>query len=264
MSASISRVADLDSGVDTALRRLILTLADSKRLLGIRYSDWLLGAPSVETAIAASAMAQDEWGHARLLYAMLKDFDLDPMTFEHERPASGYVSVDALDEPFEDWAAVVVGIVVVDGALAVALDGFRRGRWEPAGARVPKMLSEEEFHAEMGRAWFRRLAGGSAEARERLGEALDRFLGPTLAWLAPDDDVHRSLVDADLTEPASTLRSRFEERVGPILGALDVDVAAVEARRDGWDEERRRGPGHPDEDAIERARGDLNRDLFVE
>jgi hypothetical protein len=47
-----------------ALRDLILTLADSKRLLGLRYSDCMLGAPTLEAGIAASSMAQDEWGHA--------------------------------------------------------------------------------------------------------------------------------------------------------------------------------------------------------
>ncbi len=70
-----------------ALERFILGLADGKRLLGVRYSDWLLGAPSIESGIAMSSMCQDEWGHARLLYAMLKELGLDPMRVEHERPA---------------------------------------------------------------------------------------------------------------------------------------------------------------------------------
>ena len=79
------RADDLGPEVRAALRRQVLTLADSKRILGLRYSDWLLGAPSIETGIAASSMAQDEWGHARLLYSMLKDFGEDPTTTEHER-----------------------------------------------------------------------------------------------------------------------------------------------------------------------------------
>lgn len=264
MTQTPTAVTGLDSDVEMPLRRLILGLADSKRLLGIRYSDWLLGAPSVETAIAASAMAQDEWGHARLLYAMLKDFELDPMVFEHERAPAEYASVDCLDDPFEDWAGVVAAIVVVDGALTVALDGFGGGGWETARGRVPKMLAEEEFHADMGRAWFRRLARGSDEARERLGAAVERFLGRTLAWLAPDDDSHERLAAAGITAPAPELRARFEERTAPILETLDVALDAVEPVRDGWDGERGRGPGHPDDDAVERARGDRNRDLFVE
>lgn len=264
MSDPIASAEGLDAEVQTALRRLVLTLADSKRILGIRYSDWLLGAPSVETAIAASSMAQDEWGHGRLLYAMLKDFGLDPMAFEHEREPAEYASVDPLDEPFEDWAAVIAGIVLVDGALYVALEGFSRGVYEPATTRVGKMLSEEEFHVALGRAWFRKLAGGTEESRARLRQRVSEMLPRTLAWLAPDDAAHRLLADFGLTEPAAALRARFEERVGPVLDALEVDLPATRPERDGWDERRGRGPGQPDEGAIERARGDRNRHLFVE
>ena len=151
-----------------ALKRLILTLADSKRLMGIRYSDWLLGAPSIEAGIAASSMAQDEWGHARLLYAMLKGLGVDPMKIEHDRPGEEYASVGVLDEPFEDWAALIAAMTVVDGALSTALGSFSRGSYEAARSRVPKMLAEEEYHASLAAAWYRRLSGSTDEARELL------------------------------------------------------------------------------------------------
>ena len=102
------------------LARHILSLADTKRLLGIRYSDWILGSPSIETGIAASSMAQDEWGHARLLYSMLKRLGFDPFEVEHTRPAERYYSAPPLDDPFADWADFVAATVVVDGALSVA------------------------------------------------------------------------------------------------------------------------------------------------
>lgn len=264
MSEMLGSVAELDAGVREALRRHVLTLADSKRLLGIRYSDWLLGSPSIEAGITFSAMAQDEWGHARLLYAMLKDFDVDPVEIEHERPAEAYASVDPLDRGFEDWAGVVAGVVVVDGALAAALTAFAGGRYESATGRIPKMLSEEVFHRDFGAAWFRRLAEGSDDARRRLAEQAEAMLGRTLAWLAPDDDDPVLLADAGLTDAPETVRERWLEAVAPLLETVGIDAAAAEPMRNGWDAERRRGPGHPEEDAVERARGDRNRALFVE
>ena len=131
---------------------LILTLADSKRMMGIRYSDWILGAPSVEAGIAASSMSQDEWGHARLIYAMLKELGEDPVAVEHDRPAEAYASLDALDEPFDNWADVVAGMVLLDGALSVALEGFSEGSFEFARNRIPKMMQEERYHADLGHA----------------------------------------------------------------------------------------------------------------
>lgn len=265
MSRGRASAADLEEGAREALRRLVLTLADSKRILGIRYSDWLLGSPSVETAISVSAMAQDEWGHARLLYALLKDFGDDPMEIEHRRRRTAYASVDGLDRPLDDWAAVVAAIVVVDGALTTVLEGLAAGGYEPARSRVPKMISEEELHGEMGAAWFRRLASaeGSGGAA-RLREAAEGLLPRTLAWLAPDDGPGRTLAEKGLAAPGDELRERFAGRAGPVLAAVGLDPEAARADRSGWDEVRGRGPGAPGEEAVERARGDRNRHLFVE
>ncbi len=254
----------LDAPTRTALRRLILTLADSKRLMGIRYSDWLLGSPSIETGIAASSMAQDEWGHARLLYAMLKDLGEDPHPVEHERPAEAYASIDPLDVAFPDWAAVVAGMAVVDTALAVALSACADGCFEPATTRVPKMCAEEEFHRSLAFAWYRRLAGSSSkEARRLLREATDAMLPPTLAWLGADDEAARALVERGVTRSGPQLVGEFREAVRDVLASGGVDVDRVEPSA-AWDAERARGPGHPEEEAIERVRGDRNRMLFVE
>jgi len=247
-----------------AFRRLLVSLADSKRVLGIRYSDWLLGAPSLEAGIAASSMAQDEWGHARLLYATLKDFGVDPVTLEHDRSASEYASVEALDAPFEDWAAFITGVVVVDGALTVALEGLLEGGYESVEGRIGKMLGEEEFHHSLGDAWFRRLAGGSPEAQERLRAAVKAMAPPVIRAVAPGDEAHRTLSDSGLTLPAEQLRKRIRDRLEPLCRLLEMEVPEASAATGDWDSTRGRGAGVPAEDVVERARGDRNRALFVE
>lgn len=247
-----------------ALARHILSLADTKRLLGVRYSDWLLGAPSIETGIAASSMCQDEWGHARLLYAMLKDFGYEPFEIEHERPADRYYSAPALDEPFADWADFVAGVIVVDGALAVALQSFGGGAFELARSRIPKMLAEEEFHRAFGDGWVATLADGTADAKARLKDAVSAMAPSTLAWLCPDDDVYAGLVEDGMVDTLEAVRAGFDARLKGPLALLDLDASSLEADREGWDSERRRGPGAPAEEAVERARGDKNRALFVE
>lgn len=264
MSALEAGLPGMDDATRAAFRRLLLALADSKRILGIRYSDWLLGAPSIEAGIAASSMAQDEWGHARLLYASLKDLGSDPVALEHDRGAEAYCSLDPLDEPFQDWADVTAGIVVVDGALAVALEGLLEGGYEPLHGRVGKMLGEEEFHRSLGEAWFRRLAGGTPAARERLGEAFSRMAPPALRAVAPDDVRHRTLAEAGIVWPAEQMRERVRDRLASLAAQLGVEVPDAASLDEGWDTERGRGPGHPAEEAVERARGDLNRALFVE
>ena len=256
-------VSSMDAAGREALERLVLTVADSKRLMGIRYSDWLLGAPSIETGIAASSMAQDEWGHARLLYAMLKELDVDPVPVEHDRPASAYASVGELDEEMPDWAALVAAMVLVDGALTAVLASFSEGTFEPARSRVPKMLAEEEFHASLGAAWYRRLAATEGEARALLTAATRSMLPGLLAWVGADDEAARAMVDAGVIGPANERLTAYREAVRPFTELVGVDVDAVAASGD-WDSARGRTAGAPSEESIERVRGDRNRALFVE
>ncbi|HEV3310642.1 MAG TPA: Phenylacetic acid catabolic protein, partial [Chloroflexota bacterium] len=61
-------------GADSALFSLIQRLADNKYWLGRRYAEWCTAAPTLESAVAASAMAQDEIGHARSHYPLFRQF----------------------------------------------------------------------------------------------------------------------------------------------------------------------------------------------
>lgn len=254
----------LSEEVRAALHREILRLADTKRILGIRFSDWLLGAPSIETGIAASSMAQDEWGHARLLYAMVKDFGEDPKSLEHDRDASEYANAPAVDSEFSDWADVVAGMVVVDGALTARLEGFQAGRYETARSRLAKMLGEEEFHRDMGLAWLRRLGGGSPESKARIAAAVSAMLPTTLAWMAPDDERTAALAAADLGDTAVRTLERFRATYAAPFAAIGVSIPESPVTMADFDVARGRGAGQPDDEAVERARGDRNRMLFVE
>lgn len=250
--------------VREALQRLILSLADTKRMLGIRYSDWLLGAPSIESGIATASMSQDEWGHARLLYAMLKDFGVDPVEVEHSRPPGEYCSAACLDEPFADWAAVVAGIVVVDGTLSLALEGFGAGAYDAARRRIPKMLAEEAFHRDFGQAWMRRIVAGTAEGRERLAVAVEFMLADSVTCLLPDDEEARLLAGAGLTARPREARSRLARGLSEPLAPLGTLSSTDPPLPADWIAARRRPAGEPAGDAVERARGDRNRALFVE
>ncbi len=47
------------------MKTLVGSLADNKAALGRRYAEWAVSAPTLESAVAAAAMAQDELGHSR-------------------------------------------------------------------------------------------------------------------------------------------------------------------------------------------------------
>lgn len=250
------------------IRDLILVLADSKRLLGMRYAEWILGAPELEAGIACASMAQDEWGHARLLYAMLKDFGDDVDGLEHGREPADYRNIEVLDEPVASWPDFVAINVLVDGALATQLEALRSSSFVPLRQRVGKVLEEERFHAAHAAAWFRRLAAAGDASRAALDDAVRRMVADVLRWFGPDSPRATALEAAGVADAAgSKLRDRFIERCAPLMDDLDETAAldAIQPEFDGFDEAtRRRRDGAPDAATITRVRGDRNRAFLLD
>lgn len=275
--ARIDSAADLSAAGRDALRGLILALADSKRVLGLRYSDRMLGAPTLEAGISASSMAQDELGHARLTYALLGDFGDDPKALEHERAAAEYRSHPALDATLGSWADFIGAILVVDTSIAMQYAALVDSRYAPVHNRVQKMLDEERFHFEYATGWVRRMAA-VPQLKEELAASLARFLPETLRWLGDDSAAStRTLVDERLASAdPSALRDRLLARIGPLLGqtGLAHGLGLEESGGEwsyvhsldfgGWDAGTRRASGELDEATAARARGDLNRALLLE
>jgi len=261
-----AKAADLGDDVRPAVRDLILVLADSKRLLGMRYGQWLLGAPELEAGIACASMAQDEWGHGRLLYALLRDFGEETERIEHGREAHEYCSMDVLDAEPLSWPELVAVNALVDTAITVQLQALSTAAYVPLRQRVQKLVDEETFHEAHGAAWLRRLAGGGPEAAEQMHAATRAVLPGVLRWFGPDDDRSRLLREAGVSDGSgSDLRRRFLERVAPLLQAVGAEADGAEPDFAGFDAQRRRGDSSvPDARTIEQVRGDRNRAFLME
>lgn len=260
---------ELSAEALAATRDLILVLADSKRLLGYRYAEWMLGAPELETGIACSSMAQDEWGHARLLYAVLKGFDDDVEALEHGREPDAYRSMALLDEPAASWTDTVALMALADAALSVQFEALKGSSYEPLRQRVEKLLEEEKFHAAHGAAWVHRLADRTDASAAALREALAGQLPGVLGWFGPESERSRGLESAGVVDGTGPqLRQRFLDRLGPLLERAGVEVPELAGQSAGsgeFDEARRRaGGGGPDEDTIRKIRGDHNRAFLMD
>src|SRR4029078_3222139 len=117
-----------DSGMNSAVEgatstmvTLISSYAANKGALGRRYGEWAVSGPTVEAAVAAAAMAQDELGHARATYTVLAKLG-------HPREEDGLDTGHALPmlrDELPDWASMIAANLVIDGVLTTWVAGAR-------------------------------------------------------------------------------------------------------------------------------------------
>ncbi|HET6549420.1 MAG TPA: Phenylacetic acid catabolic protein [Solirubrobacter sp.] len=227
----------------SALVNLILVLADNKYFLGRRLSEWCPGGPSLESAVAAAALAQEELGHARALYPLLDEMPLAeapvPLQRGDER-ARKYV-VSFLDEPLPSWAHVVAALALVDPALTVMFDALRECRFEDLRKRAARIPGEEEFHRKYADGRVRDLArtdGGRAELQARVDELLPEML----CWFGPDGELGVEELKAErlLSMNASELRAAYLADITPVLEQNGLTVKTGDLPWDRWDQLQRR------------------------
>lgn len=200
-----------------ALVGMLARLADTKNYLGRDYAEWCSGAPTLESAVAAAAMAQDELGHARALYPLLRALQPDIGAQGDPETRTAFVQHAFVREPFKNWEDFVTANFLVDTAMTTLLTAAAQSTYEPLAGRSRKALQEEQMHTTHGTAWVRRLAESGPAARAALEASLLRAWDETLCWFGPAgaDDllVRNGILDATPDQ----LRERFLSVIGPTI-----------------------------------------------
>jgi ring-1,2-phenylacetyl-CoA epoxidase subunit PaaC len=214
------------------ISNLVLSIADNKQLLGLRYAEWATRAPSLEADIAAAAMGLDDLGHSRVLYGCLEPLGEDPRGPDRETDPASLCALPYFDEPWASWGQFVAANAVLDTAFTVMIEACVNGSIEVLQHRLRKMLAEEHYHFLHGRSWLRSgIEKGPLD--EAWSEAIEWF-GP------PDGDTAGLHKKGALSMGPAELRSRLEERLETPAPKLELDWKAWDTRR------RRTRPGAVD------------------
>src|SRR5205814_7133793 len=100
-----------------SLSDLVLSIADNKQMLGLRYAEWATRAPSLEADIAAAAMGLDDLGHSRVLYGCLEPLGADPRGPERESDPASLRNLAYFDDPWTEWSQFVAANAILDTAF---------------------------------------------------------------------------------------------------------------------------------------------------
>jgi phenylacetate-CoA oxygenase PaaI subunit len=232
--ADLAMVSSLAPSLREPVFGLLSSLADNKYMLGRRYAEWCTGAPMLESAVAAAAMAQDELGHARSIYPLLRGFPhgLEATQMEEkgwqQRPTS---AMTCLGRPFGAWSDFVAANLLVDTALSTLLAAAIDSPYEPLRQRARKIWQEETGHWVHAAGWMRRLQSGDADIASTLAHVWD----DAFTWFGrADDPVIAPLAAAGLLSAApDELRTQLRARLDPVLQP-DQAAAPLYARTLPW------------------------------
>jgi 1,2-phenylacetyl-CoA epoxidase catalytic subunit len=215
---------------------LIGSLADNKSALGRRYGEWAVSAPTIESAVAAAAMAQDELGHARSTYPVLAKLGVE----RSEEPGldAGY-PMFVIAQELPDWASFIAANLVVDGVLTTFVAGARDSSIEPLAQRARKILQEEGAHKVHAEAWSRRIARLGGDDLALLRQRIEEMWMEAARWPGPDDHSgYREAMAAGMVDSSpAAIRAAVRDWLSGLLGGLSLDEPKDWSE---WDEQHRR------------------------
>jgi 1,2-phenylacetyl-CoA epoxidase catalytic subunit len=227
-----SLVLGLDPEAAAPAANVVVAIADNKYFLARRLAEWGVAAPALESAVACTAIAQEEAGHARALYSLLQDFprDVAPVALEREDDRERKYALSFVRRPERSFVRGIAALTLVDRALTIMLQACASSSFGELRKRAVRILGDEPFHQRYADGRARELA-----LRPEFQAALAAFLPEALCWFGPDGEhglellVDRGIVSMRNDE----LRQAFLNSIGDLAARTGV-VLPVERDRERW------------------------------
>jgi len=218
---------------ETYKRALITQLTvqgDTELISAPAYFTATRDAPTTNTMVSATAIIQDELGHANIAYRLLEDLGVDRHWLLYEREPAKFKHPYGFDQPIDNWAALVTAHALYDRAgITLLSDVHRNTSYGPLKRGLVKVGLEENFHLRHGEVWIRRLAEGGSAGKEAVQKTLDWMFPMGVEWFGMPDDKKHHNAQLDFRLKGMTndqLRQTWLKAVVPLCEELGYEVPA--------------------------------------
>ena len=221
---------DMTESYKKALITQLTVQGDTELISAPAYFMAARDAPSTNTMVSATAIIQDELGHANIAYRLLEDLGVDRHWLLYERDPARFKHPYGFDQPLENWAELVTANALYDRAGITLLgDVHRNTSYGPLKRGLVKVSMEENFHLRHGEVWIRRFAEAGGAAREAVQKALDWMFPMGVEWFGMPDDKKRHNAQLEFRLKGMTndqLRQTWLKAVVPLCEELGYSVPA--------------------------------------
>lgn len=225
----IERVEQMSPSYLEGMIRILTVSADTELISAPAYYNAGKHAPSLNNFGSATAIIQDELGHAHIAYRLMRDLGVDTEWLIYEREPSKFKYPYAFDVPLDSWVELIVANAFYDRAgfclLGDVYESTTFGPWKRALVKVDK---EETFHLRHGENGMRKIAR-SAEGRDELQNAIDWMFLLTVEWFGLPDDLKRHGEQLELGFKGKSndeLRQTWMSTAVPLVHEVGLSVPA--------------------------------------
>ncbi len=168
---------------DEYRKRLIkfIEMHGNSELMGVLPErDWILRAPTLQRKLALTAKIQDEVGHCQLIYRVVEDLGKPRSACLDDLISGKSKFHNVFHYPTKSWGDVGVIAWLVDAAAIISQKALLKCSYAPYARVMKKVCWEESFHILHGRDTILAMVTGTAEQRELVQEALNRWWEPLM------------------------------------------------------------------------------------
>lgn len=229
LSEELTGTGAVAASADTA--EYALRLGDDALILAQQLGAWISRAPELEEDVALGNIALDLLGHARSLLHYAGSYDgrsEDDLAYFRDEPEFRCAWI--VQQPNGDFAQTIARQFVVATFMFELYAALRGSSDETLAAIAEKALKEVDYHRDHAVQWMLRLAGGTAESRDRIIRALGD-VWPYVDELFRDDALIDRLGDAAVRP--SSLRAGFDAVVDTVFAQAELTVPTVAASSAG-------------------------------
>ncbi len=208
-------MAQVTEGIQ-AFAHLLEAVADNKYILGDKLVDIGMGAPTIEAATSAIAMAQGELGHARVLYNWVFDLRGGTGAKPEIRSQTGkaFQSVMAC----HDWISMIAALYIVDVAQDLVLRNILDQRRSDVATRIHKLIKEQKEHILYSRGWAVSMLNEQGSIPSRFTKELEQQIPEAVQWLESVEK-NAALIGEGFISKDARLAERFREEADALKAA---------------------------------------------
>lgn len=215
------------------LLQYLLRIADTCLILSQRISEWSGHAPVLEEDIALSNMALDLLGQARALLTHVGQLegqgrDEDQLAFLRGEP--DYANLTMAELPRGDFAFTVLRNLLLATWLKLLWQALQASSDSEVAAIAGKAIKEARYHQQHAGDWVLRLAGGTAESRQRIEAALPQ-LWPYIAELFDADAVDAAAAASALGPNCADLAAPWQAEIQALFNQASLVMPKTSAFR---------------------------------